>query len=83
MEEKKDIDYVEPLKALVEDVYFDIINPSLKKLFSAIALLWKTPISVRYFYSLRIQRAIDRLLERHSIDIVFCFCSTTAEYLFL
>jgi len=44
------------------------------------ALASGTSITVRHFYSRELQRRLDEHLDRHPIDVVFCFSSPMAEY---
>jgi sugar transferase (PEP-CTERM/EpsH1 system associated) len=47
-----------------------------------LALLRGRPISVSYFYSRKIQQAVDSLLRQLEFDVIFCSSSPMAEYLF-
>ncbi len=78
-EEKK---HKETLETFINYVYTDSIHPTYKKIYSFFSLFQKFPISVRYFYSNKIQNALDDVIRNYYIDIIFCFCSTTAEYIF-
>jgi sugar transferase (PEP-CTERM/EpsH1 system associated) len=67
---------------MVKSLAYDLFHPRFKKLWSAAALLKSAPISISYFYSNKIQRAVDALLRRHQFDALFGFSSPMAEYLF-
>ncbi len=82
IDDSKDIEHVAPVRTLVKDVFFDVINPGLKKITGSAALLKGRPISTRYFYSTKLQNELDDLLDRKPADLIFCFCSPTAEYVF-
>lgn len=40
------------------------------------------PFSVHYFYSTKLQKKIDECLAQQDIDIIFCYSSVMAEYVF-
>ena len=40
------------------------------------------PLSVSSFYSSRFQKIIDDAAEEHEIDLIFCSCSSIADYVF-
>ena len=82
LDDKKDLGNLHKLRPFVEDLFFDVINPRWKKICSVTAFMNSRPISVPYFYSSLLQEAIDKLLDKQSIDIVYCYSSPTAEYVF-
>ncbi len=45
-------------------------------------LITVKPLSVQYFYSKKLQEAIDNRLKESRIDIIICFSSPMAEYIF-
>lgn len=82
IDDSKDVEHIASVRTLVKDVFFDVINPGFKKITSSKALLKGRPISTRYFYSAKLQNQLDDLLDRKFVDLIFCFCSSTAEYVF-
>jgi sugar transferase (PEP-CTERM/EpsH1 system associated) len=82
IDEPDDLQYLPTLKPMVRELHCDVIQRVPKKLLSSLALLRSKPISVSYFYSRKVQKWIDALLDRVDIDAVFCFSSPSAEYLF-
>jgi len=78
----RDIDHLNHLKSMVKHVFYDVINPKLKKAISCTALFAGTSISTRYFYSAKLQKAVDNVLEKEGVDLIFCFSSPTAEFVF-
>lgn len=82
IDDPSDVVHLTYLTSLVREVFYDAINPRLKKVSSITALLGKSPVSVPYFYSVRLQKEIDGLLDRVKVDAVFCSSSPTAEYLY-
>ena len=83
IDSKDDLKNIGPLEKLSKNSFFETIFPKIKKATSAMkALLTSQPISIPYFYSKALQRKIDRFLDDHVIDTVFCFSSPTAEYIY-
>ena len=82
IDDLKDIDGVKHLESMVNSVGFDVITPFKKKAAACTTLFTGTAASVRYFYSIKLQEAIDNLLETEVFDLICCFCSPTAEYIF-
>ncbi len=82
IDDPQDLRSLSGLTPLLKDFHCETIHPFSKKILSSIALLRSKPISVLYFYSRKIQKWIDDLLDKSDIDVVFCYSSPTAEYLF-
>ncbi len=82
IDDQRDLAFREQLRPWVKECCFDFINPRLKKIVSAIAPVLREPITVRYFYSRRLQREIDRMISRLDFEYVLCSSSPMAEYLF-
>jgi sugar transferase (PEP-CTERM/EpsH1 system associated) len=82
IDEKEDLDNIEPLRNITVDVYWEKINPAVKKSACLKYLGGRKPLSVPYFYVTKLQQRIDALLDTIPVDAVFCFSSPTAEYLF-
>jgi len=83
VDEPSDLKYVEKLRQLTENVFFDQINSKLKKIKStATSFLQGAPISVPYFYSSNLQNDLDNFLDTNAIDTVICSSSPSAEYIF-
>jgi len=78
----KDLKYECDLKKYCKTTNVIFINPKLAKLKSTIRLFSTKPLSICYFYSKRLQKAIDHLLSTHHFDCIFCFSSPMAEYIF-
>jgi sugar transferase (PEP-CTERM/EpsH1 system associated) len=82
VDDEKDLSHLDELRRYCIDVDFDVIKPRLQKFRSVPYLLTKKPLSVPYFYSKKLQAAIDRRLDEAKIDAVVCYSSPMAEYLF-
>lgn len=82
IDDHRDLDVIDELRPLVSTCCFDVIHPRRKKLISGFSLLGTKPLSVPYFYSRKLQMAIDEQIGKKEFDHVFCFSSPTAEYVF-
>ncbi len=80
LDQKSDIEYVSGLRGFcaggVHAVFF---NKKIKLLGSLIS---DTSFSVANFYDKSLQNYVDKTLKEKEIDVVLCFCSTMAEYIF-
>lgn len=79
LESPSDREYIGGLERLCEAIC--AVQPNKgTRLWQALSA--SKPFSVSYFYHKKVQRFIDDLLEKESIDIIVCFCSSIAEYVF-
>ncbi len=79
LDQKNDEKYITELRQYCREihaVYFSKKNKLLK------GLLCKTAFSVSHFYNSSLQNYVDKTLREKKIDVVICFCSTMAEYIF-
>ncbi len=74
--------YAADLKSICTDICAMALNPIRKKILSVPGQLLGKPASVGYFYNRHLQGWVDRTLQTNQIDLVFCFSSTMAEYLY-
>jgi sugar transferase (PEP-CTERM/EpsH1 system associated) len=82
IDNKSDVKFIDELKKYCRTIDYDVINPSWQKIKSLFYLLSKRPLTVPYFYSTKLQKAIDRRLLEIRFDIIFAFSSPMAEYVF-
>lgn len=82
VDDKNDISHIERLRPMAKSLHYDVINPMLRKMQSLSDLLGSKPLSVPYFYSTKLQKDIDDLLDHHDVECIFCYSSSTAEYVF-
>jgi sugar transferase (PEP-CTERM/EpsH1 system associated) len=82
VDDEKDLSHLDELRKYCVDFNFDVIKPQWQKFKSVPYLLTKKPLSVPYFYSKKLQAAIDKRLDEAKIDAVICFSSPMAEYIF-
>jgi sugar transferase (PEP-CTERM/EpsH1 system associated) len=81
-DDPKDLKYENDLKYFCKSTNVVLVNPKIVKLKSSFYLFSKKPLSVPYFYSRKLQRTVDHLLSTIDFDIIFCFSSPMAEYVF-
>jgi len=81
-DDPKDLKYEEDLKNFCKSTNVVLINPKFVKLKSSFYLFSKKPLSVPYFYSRKLQQTIDQLLSTIDFNVIFCFSSPMAEYVF-
>ena len=82
IDDPRDLKYMEELKKLCVDTCFAEINTRTKRITSSIFQITGRPASVNYFHERTLQKWVNVLLDSEAIDLVFCFSSTMAEYLF-
>ena len=76
---ESDQEYLVELKRYCKEVYSVYFYKKLRIIKSVIQ---DVPFSVSYFYNFDLQEYVNEILENENIDIVICFCSTMAEYIF-
>ncbi len=82
VDNKKDLIHIDELKKYCTTVNYDVINPKWQKIKSLPYLFSKKPLTVPYFYSKKLQKAIDCRASSIKFDAVFAFSSPMAEYVF-
>ena len=81
-DDTRDFKYIADLKKYCADVCAIGNYGKVKKIFSLTGHFKGKPASVKYFYDRRLQGWINNILATQQIDVIFCFSSTMAEYLF-
>lgn len=81
-DQKEDLDYAQDLASLAQVVGLEYVDPRLDKVLSLRGLLTGAPLSVPYFYKHSLQARIDDYLKRSRPEVIFCFSSVTAQYVF-
>lgn len=82
IDNERDVIFLDELRKHCIDFDYDIIRPHWQKIKSIPYLLTNKPLSIPYFYSKKLQGAIDRRLKESQIDTIICFSSPMAEYIF-
>ena len=82
IDDRKDLPYVNELKKYCETIDYDFIHPGWQKIKSLPYLLSRKPFTVPYFYSKKLQKAVDYRLSTIKFDAIFAFSSPMAEYVF-
>ena len=82
VDDRKDLIYIDELKKYCKTIDYDVIKPNWQKFKSLAYLFSKRPLSVPYFYSRKLQSAVDYRHSTIKFDTVFAFSSPMAEYVF-
>lgn len=82
VDDERDLDYLDELKKFCVDLDYEVIETRWQKFKSLPYLFSDKPLSVPYFYSGKLQGAIDKRLHGTTIDAVIGFSSPMAEYIF-
>ena len=75
VDNKRDLIHIDKLKEYCETVDYDVINPKWQKIKSLPYLFSKKPLTVPYFYSKKLQKAIDYRVSSIKFDAVFAYSS--------
>lgn len=81
-DDPKDLKYESNLKTYCKKTTVVYLNKTLSKIKSLTALTNGTPMTVKYFYSKKLQSKINRWLSDTQYDAILCFSSPMAEYVF-
>ena len=82
IDDPSDIQYIEPLRKLVHQVYYQVRTTKMMKLWAVGSLLLGKPFSLQCFYSRRLQQSIDSYLDQYEAASIITFCSSSAEYIY-
>lgn len=82
VDDSADLSHLPSLEKYVKAVDYATINPRWQKMKTIPYLLTSKPLTVPYFYSAKLQNAVDARLEQETFDVIFCFSSPMAEYIF-
>jgi sugar transferase (PEP-CTERM/EpsH1 system associated) len=80
VDDVRDLAHRDALAAHCHSLTVARVHPKLARLRSLPYLLTATPLTVPYFYSAELQRAVDLALARASYDRIFVYCSAMAQY---
>lgn len=83
VDDERDLQYLAEVGQYCAAFDYDVINPRWQKLKSLPFLTTGKPLSIPYFYSDKLQRAIDKRIKESRIDAIVCFSSPMAEYVFI
>ena len=82
VDDPEDLSYTNQLEKVCSTVDVVSINPRKEKVKSLLRLPTGRSLSVSYFYNDKLQKLIDHRLSTVDFDIIFCFSSSMAEYVF-
>jgi len=77
---RNDLAYTDDLLQFCKTV--DIVYKSsiVSKVHSLLALSSTTPLTLRYFFSRKLEQLINKAIQNENIDVIFVFCSSMAQY---
>ncbi|MEW6213670.1 MAG: TIGR03087 family PEP-CTERM/XrtA system glycosyltransferase [Nitrospirota bacterium] len=79
LDQESDKKYIPTLRQYCKEIHAAWVNRK-RRLFQNV--FQKKPFSVACFYHESLQHYVDRVLDSKQIDVVICFCSPMAEYIF-
>jgi polysaccharide biosynthesis protein PslH len=82
VDDRRDMEHLDEMKKYCVAYDYDLISPKWQKLKALPYLLTTTPLSIPYFYSHKLQEAVDRRITETRFDAIICFSSPMAEYVF-
>lgn len=77
---KSDCRYQDELRQYCRSVEIVYLPPIVSKLATLLALFSKSPLTLANFYSARLFGKVQEMIEKHSVDLIFIFCSSMAQY---
>lgn len=82
IDETQDLAFVSELQRRSKEFVYARIDSPLRRALALRSIVKGRPITLDHFYSTRLQEQIDRILDLHDIDVVLCYSSPMAEYVF-
>lgn len=82
VDDADDLPGLENLRQWAKTVVYARIDQPGRKGLALRAVLQRQSVTVRHFYSRRLQSDIDALLDCNAVDVIVCFSSPMAEYVF-
>ena len=72
--------YEKELRELCASVQIFPLGSLSKKIFAILSLLTPYPLTFGYFYKPCVKKALNKVIEKENIDLIFAFCSSSAQY---
>lgn len=77
---KDDLKYKAQLKNYCSSINLYRISPFFSCLRAIACLFTRYPLTLGYFFSYRLNNDIKEILNKEPIDVIFAFCSSSAQY---
>ena len=77
---RNDLAYTDDLLQFCKTVDIVYKSPIVSKVHSLLALPSTTPLTLRYFFSRKLEQLINKAIQNENIDVIFVFCSSMAQY---
>lgn len=75
-----DVRYLSDLRSVVKTAEIFPLKGLYSKIFALLCVLSPFPLTFGFFFSRGLRSAIAQKLRSEKFDLVFCFCSSTAQY---
>ncbi len=82
IDDQRDLPHVATLEQLCNRTYAHLIKPLPSKVKGLLTQLAGGSVSVGYYHRAAVQKVVDRWLAESAYDVIICFSSTMAEYVF-
>lgn len=82
VDDEADLSHVQTLQSQCVTSYFQRIRKSHRQAGMAAALIMGKPLSVGAFFIKGAYRYVEQVLSAYPVQVVFCYSSPTAEYVF-
>lgn len=79
-DDPRDLEHRDALAAHCHDLTVARVFPRLARIKSLPYLLIRTPLTIPYFYSARLQAEVCKAISRRRYDRIFVYCSAMAQY---
>jgi sugar transferase (PEP-CTERM/EpsH1 system associated) len=79
LDQRSDEKYITELKRYCVEIHAVFFKKTFKLLKG---FLYNSSLSVSAFYDSSLQKYVNKILKEKEIEVVVCFCSTMAEYIF-
>ena len=77
---RNDLAYIDDLLQFCKTVDIVYKSPIVSKVHSLLALPSTTPLTLRYFFSRKLEQLINKAIQNENIEVIFVFCSSMAQY---
>lgn len=79
----EDLNYKADLDKICKSTHLYPLSPLKTKLQTLISLFSPFPLTFAYYFSFSLFKELKNKLQASDYDLIFCSCSSTAQYLFL
>jgi len=80
-DDRADLDHQAELERICRRVVVRPLNPLVARIRALPTLLTRSPLTVPYFYSAELERAVQAALQQRRYDRIFVYCSAMGQYI--